>query len=162
MTTKNSIEYLPMNTPDSKDKITIDWGDGKVEELNNTKHEANGKVHYEIETAHTYADNKTYKIQIWGEISVLDCNENQITTLDISNCIELTELYCGLNQLTSLNINGCSSLVMLDCAENELSVAAMNKIYNDLPKVSKGELVGDKIGDYSIAENKGWEVTDHD
>lgn len=158
ITTKNSIEYLSINTPNIKDKITIDWGDGNVEELYNTKHEDNGDVYHEIQTTHTYSDNKMYKIQIGGKISVLDCNENQIVTLDISNCIELTELYCGLNQLTSLNINACGSLIMLDCAGNELSAPAMNKTYNDLPKVSKGELVCDKIGDYTIAEGKGWKV----
>lgn len=34
----------------------------------------------------------------------------------------------------------------------------MNKIYNDLPVVNNGDLRCDKLGDYSIAENKGWDV----
>lgn len=37
----------------------------------------------------------------------------------------------------------------------------MDKIYNDLPVVKDKQLVCDKLGDYSIAEKKGWHVFAH-
>ncbi len=85
----------------------------------------------------------------------LDCCENQLTSLDVSGCTALEYLNCSYNQLTSLNISGCTALETLWCYDNQLSASAMNKIYNDLPS-SGGELFCDRLGDYSIAERKGW------
>lgn len=96
----------------------------------------------------------------------LYCAYNNLTTLDVSKCTALTELVCFANQLTSLNVSGCIALTELDCSNNNFSEKAMNDIYNALPVVDKGKLYcgirNDNgyslIGDYSIAENKGWEI----
>ncbi len=88
----------------------------------------------------------------------LSCEDNQLTSLDVSRCPALERLYCKKNQLTSLNVSGCTALERLLCYDNQFSASAMNKIYNDLPVVNNGDLRCDKLGDYSIAENKGWYV----
>jgi len=40
----------------------------------------------------------------------LDCRENQLTSLDVSDLLDLRYLVCGGNQLTSLDISNNTSL----------------------------------------------------
>lgn len=51
----------------------------------------------------------------------LDCTDNQLSSLNISGCTVLVELYCDDNQLTSLNISGCTALKWLKCEDNLLT-----------------------------------------
>ena len=88
----------------------------------------------------------------------LYCYDNQLTSLYVSGCTALKRLQCYNNQLTSLNVSGCTALENLYCSGNQFSASSMNKIYNDLPVVNNGYLRCNKLGDYSIAENKGWYV----
>ena len=94
----------------------------------------------------------------------LDCEYNPLTSLNISKCTALKDLYCSGNQLTSLDISKNTALESLYCYHNQFSASAMNKIYNDLPQGKVDEygersrLICNKLGDYSIAENKGWDV----
>ena len=45
----------------------------------------------------------------------LDCEYNQLTTLDVSNNTALRELYCRNNQLTALDVSNNTALQRLDC-----------------------------------------------
>ena len=97
------------------------------------------------------------------QLKRLYCADNQLTSLDISKCTQLKQLYCEDNQLTSLDVSKNTQLKELYCADNQLSATAMNKIYNDLPSWpdnERGYLEVDEAtaGNYSIAENKGWNV----
>ncbi len=51
----------------------------------------------------------------------LYCNENQLTSLDVSSNTALTELRCNNNQLTSLDVNKNIALENLDCSTNKLT-----------------------------------------
>ena len=51
----------------------------------------------------------------------LRCNNNQLTSLDVSQNTVLTELQCNDNQLTSLNVMGCVRLIRLYCSNNKLT-----------------------------------------
>lgn len=51
---------------------------------------------------------------------MLKCWNNQLTSLNTSNCTALTELECWSNDLTSLNISNCTALTFLDCNNNGL------------------------------------------
>jgi len=63
----------------------------------------------------------------------LDCNDNQLTSLDMSNNTALTELICVFNQLTSLDISQNTALTTLYCDENQLtSLDVSNNIALDL------------------------------
>ena len=55
------------------------------------------------------------------ELSHLRCNNNQLTSLDVSQNTLLTELQCDNNQLTSLNVIGCARLDRLSCSNNKLT-----------------------------------------
>lgn len=51
----------------------------------------------------------------------LDCSDNQLTALNVSQNINLIELYCSENQLTNLDVSTHSNLVRLWCFDNQLS-----------------------------------------
>jgi gliding motility-associated-like protein len=50
----------------------------------------------------------------------LDCSNNQLTQLNITQNINLDEIYCNNNQLTSLVVSPFTSLVRLWCFSNQL------------------------------------------
>ena len=88
----------------------------------------------------------------------LYCPDNKLKSLNICGCTKLSYLDCYRNQLTSLDVSGCTALKSLQCYNNQFSASAMNKIYNDLPVVEYGYLMLDRLGDYLVAEAKGWKV----
>lgn len=51
----------------------------------------------------------------------LNCVENQLTSIDISQNINLQTFYCNLNQLTSLDVSQNVNLINLYCKENQLT-----------------------------------------
>ena len=51
----------------------------------------------------------------------LNCFDNQLTSLDVSNSTALTELSCSNNQLTSLDVSNNTALTILSCSNNQLT-----------------------------------------
>ena len=51
----------------------------------------------------------------------LNCMGNQLTSLNVTDCIALNDLQCWGNQLTSLNVSSCTALTTLNCAYNQLT-----------------------------------------
>jgi len=74
-------------------------------------------------------------IEYFKNITKLSCQDNLLTSLDVSSCTALTELNCRHNDLTELNVSGCSVLTELDCMNNELTsldvsdCKALKKLY---------------------------------
>ncbi|MFH2143055.1 MAG: hypothetical protein ABIJ97_11565, partial [Bacteroidota bacterium] len=77
--------------------------------------------------------NLTYLNCGWNNLSTLDlsnntaltdlnCDLNQLSTLDLSNNTFLTSLQCNANQLTSLDLSNNPDLVTLGCSSNLLSI----------------------------------------
>ncbi len=60
-------------------------------------------------------------------LTVLYCYENQLTSLDLSNNTALTVLYCYENQLTSLDLSNNTALTDLYCYENQLTSLDLSK-----------------------------------
>ncbi len=57
-----------------------------------------------------------------SEIVTLGCDNNQLTSLDVSGCTALQELSCYYNhQLTSLDVSSCTALEKLWCFGNKLT-----------------------------------------
>ena len=59
-------------------------------------------------------------IEYFSELIRLECNNNQLTTLDLSECTELLRLQCNNNQLTSLDVSQNTALTELQCNDNQL------------------------------------------
>lgn len=51
----------------------------------------------------------------------LDCSFNQLTSLNVSQNINLIDLNCSFNQLTSLDVSQNTALVGLNCENNQIS-----------------------------------------
>ena len=60
-------------------------------------------------------------VTIRGDVTVLYCNGNQLTTLDVSQNTALKELYCSNNQLTELDLSHNTALTQLWCFKNQLT-----------------------------------------
>lgn len=60
-------------------------------------------------------------IEAFVNLTRLNVNENNLTELDLTNNVALTEIICRDNQLTSLDITGLTSLTNLVCYYNQLT-----------------------------------------
>ena len=72
-------------------------------------------------------------LEYFTELTQLSCNDNQLTSLDVSQNTALKQLNCSGNQLTSLDISNNYSLVTLNCSNNQLSeldIANNNELVN--------------------------------
>ena len=56
-----------------------------------------------------------------GSLTSLLCNNNSLTSLDVSGLTALTNLTCFSNSLTSLDVSGLTALTYLDCQVNSLT-----------------------------------------
>ena len=59
-------------------------------------------------------------VKILGDLTSLSCNNNGITSIDISHS-KLVNLFCPYNSITELNTNGNNNLSTLDCNTNQLT-----------------------------------------
>ena len=60
-------------------------------------------------------------IEAFVSLTVLFCQNNPLTSLDVSGCTALTHLVCAYNQLTSLDVSTCTALTYLVCSTNNLT-----------------------------------------
>jgi len=60
-------------------------------------------------------------IEAFVNLDSLDCNNNYLTALDVSNNTALTSLICYTNELTSLDVSENLSLAKLSCSVNQLT-----------------------------------------
>lgn len=56
-----------------------------------------------------------------GELVKFDCSNNDLMTLDVSQCLKLEELNCSGNQLMELDVGHQTQLTQLDCSNNKLT-----------------------------------------
>ena len=54
-------------------------------------------------------------------LALLSCENNQLTSLDVSNAVSLTDLKCGSNQISILNVSYNTALSKLICDSNQLT-----------------------------------------
>ena len=154
MTKANDISAVEIYTFNLGDTITIDYGDGNIQEIIADKkyyeydNKGNNIERGRISLEYIYSDSKIHTITIEGEVWGLDCEGNDITSLDVSknttlvylDCgyndltsldvtknTELIELACDDNQLVSLDISNCSALIKFYCSENQLSSLDVSK-----------------------------------
>lgn len=60
-------------------------------------------------------------IQDFSALTALFCQQNQLTTLDVTQNTALTNLECWTNQLTSLDVSQNTALTNFICAYNQLT-----------------------------------------
>jgi Leucine-rich repeat (LRR) protein len=141
----------------TSDKISIDWGDGIVDELDSN---GVGRIY-----SHEYANKNLQKIIVTGkkltEIVVVD---NNVYELILGPCPELRSLQCQRNQLTALDVSGCTRLSSLHCYSNQLSASALNNLFDSLPAINGYASIscynnpGYVDCDVTILSEKGWHL----
>ena len=102
------------------------------------------------------------------ELRVLKCSGNELESLNVNINIALTDLHCNDNKLTSLDVSSNNDLKELQLNHNKLEVAALNDLFEMLPKAPETPhpyhniyILGNPgTGgcDKNIALNKRWEV----
>lgn len=60
-------------------------------------------------------------IESFTALETLFCNGNNLSSLDVSNNINLKSLLCSSNQLTSLDVSANLNLEDLDCSDNQIT-----------------------------------------
>ena len=66
-------------------------------------------------------------IEYFSRLTVLDCEYNQLTSLDVTKNTQLTGLNCSCNQLTSLDVTKNTQLTWLRCEYNQLTSLDVTK-----------------------------------
>ena len=66
-------------------------------------------------------DNQELDVSKLTSLESLDCNDNNLTKLNLGEKPALTTLFCSRNQLTSLYVSKYTALIRLDCAKNRLA-----------------------------------------
>jgi len=111
-----------------KGVITIDWGDGTPIDKRTL-----GGFDYISTFYHSYSGSSAHIIKIAGaNITALDCSNNQITSLNVSENNMLKKLSCSKNELTSLEISENPILESLYCSDNKLT--SLNVSENNMLK----------------------------
>ncbi len=137
MTTEETdILWLGVETFNEGEIITIDWGDGNVEEFKSFKvykdwdEDGEDEIHYVLSTddiEHEYSNKNPHIVTIKGNIKGLDCYYNNLTSLNVSGCTALIWLDCHENNLTSLDVSKNTALTYLDCSHNDLTSLDVSK-----------------------------------
>jgi len=100
-------------------------------------------------------------IEWFRNLKELNCQSNQLSSFDVTNCSKLVDLRCGYNQLTNLDVHGLSELKILFCYINQLSTlnvrgcSALQYLYcdeNRLTSLDVSECVA--LQYLSISENQ--------
>ena len=66
-------------------------------------------------------------IEFFTALETLYCDNNQLTSLDVSQNTKLTTLYCDNNQLTSLDVSQNTELKYLKCSSNKITSLDLSK-----------------------------------
>ncbi len=118
-------------------------------DLNNNNQKDHGeaitKFGMESGDLNTFVLGSSKKVVLYGNITKLNCNTNELVSLDCSNNTTLKELNCAVNRLSHLNVTGLSMLEILDCGFNELTtlnvsgnvkLKSLSCLYNNLTALS--------------------------
>ena len=68
-----------------------------------------------------YPVNSLNGIEHFENLTILNCYNNKLTSLDVSKNTKLTYLNCWGNQLKELNVSGNPALATLNCSNNKLT-----------------------------------------
>ena len=121
--------FLTISTTSSTNDILIDWGDGtgSLSYSGNDGLNDDGTTKYTLTPRHTYANKGTYNVKVTAEMPhafelfIGGGYKESISSLDVSECINLTILYCAFSQLTHLDLSNNKDLESLYCCSNQLT-----------------------------------------
>lgn len=147
----SGVQAQNVNIPDANFKAYL---------VGNTAINTNGDTEIQMTEAAAFTGNVNCQslsisdltgIEAFTNIYYLYCNNNNLTSLDVSNNIFLMGLRCHYNQLSALNVSNNSDLTELRCQANNLSSLNITNLI-DL-EVFKGNDNQIETLDFSLANN---------
>ena len=89
-------------------------------------------------------------VKFFTSLEYLDCQNNGLTTLDLSNMSSLRVVYCSGNSIgNNLNLNGCANLTRLGCSYNEMS----NFDFSEFTKLEYLRCSYNKFSEIDVSSN---------
>lgn len=112
--------YLDAGYDDKKD-VWIDLNNNGKKDMDEEVTKFKEMVSYTL---------KSQTLSIYGNVTALHCDNNQITVIDVRGHRTLRGIMCGENKLTSLDLRGCTALESLWCINNELTSLNIRECVN--------------------------------
>ena len=78
-------------------------------------------------------DNQLTSLNVSGCTGIttgIHCDDNQLTELDVSDCTQMATLVCDNNLLTNLNVSNCAEMTTLNAQNNNLSKIDLSDCVN--------------------------------
>jgi LruC domain-containing protein len=95
-------------------------------------------------------------IEDFVALKILNCIDNQLTSLDVSKNLALFKLWCGNNQITSLDVTNNTLLWQLTCQHNQLtSISCSNMPNLEHIEVSLNQLVSLDLSNNVLLQEVG-------
>ncbi len=117
-TAKKVKEKIILRIDADKDDVWID--------LNNNGIQDSGEAGIAFGSSKKYTlGAKT--VTIYGKVTGLNCNNNQLTALDVSKNTLLKSLYCSDNQLKALDVSKNTALEEMECNGNQITGLNVSK-----------------------------------
>lgn len=147
----SGVHAQNVNIPDANFKAYL---------VGNTAINTNGDTEIQMTEASAFTGNVNCQslsisdltgIEAFTNIYYLYCNNNNLTSLDVSNNLFLIGLRCQYNQLSALDVSNNSDLTELRCQANNLSSLNITNLI-DL-EVFKGNSNQIETLDFSLANN---------
>lgn len=91
----------------------------------------------ELDISNQWQGSKTIgdlKFEGFVNLEKLNCSNNDLTSLDLNDCLELWHLNCENNKIKKLDLNNCFNLQHLLCSNNQLTRLNLNN-YHKLEKL---------------------------
>ena len=116
LTTTNSVgSKIQLNIDAAEADRPFVWID-----LNNNAQKDNGEAVTSFNSTVEYSIG-SQTVTVYGKVTQMFCNNNQLTELVVSDNTSLRNLNCSFNRLTSLDVSNNTEFVVLNCHNNHLS-----------------------------------------
>ena len=114
--------------------LKVDWGNGTPVEVPDTQAPA------PLLTVEGTVQGNRIQIYCDGHLTFLDCEQCDLTSLELQEARDLRSLYCAHNALSVLDVRKMHQLIALDCSYNQLKKLVFSsndgkKTGNDLPLI---------------------------
>ncbi|MDC0202017.1 leucine-rich repeat domain-containing protein [Flavobacteriales bacterium] len=118
------------NTENTEENIIVPDANFKAYLVSNTSLNTNGDTEIQLSEVSSYESTIYCEglniadltgIENFTNLTYLNCDNNQLTSLDVSQNTALTYLSCANNQLTTLDVSNNTALVSFCCKRNQLT-----------------------------------------
>ena len=143
----NLVEVNATNFPDENFRnYLLEW-------------KANGSSYVDVSTVKDLSLNDAgvsnlKGIEFFTSLESLSCSRNNLTSLDLSKNVKLTELYCSGNTISSLDLRNNTALTNLHCTGNNLSSLDLS----NNPALMEVECGSNNLTSLNLSNNANLEI----